>query len=93
VLTISRGNSNGVEWILPFVDVFLSTFIPKGSKEFWAISECKGGTTPLEAHIHTISCNGVLNMDNELFIFSSMLLLFQIRIIPILFGEENSKYL
>jgi hypothetical protein len=42
---------------------------------------------------HTISCNGVLSMDNELFTFWSVLLLFQIRTIPILFGEENSRYL
>jgi hypothetical protein len=42
---------------------------------------------------HTISCNGVLSMDNELFTFWSILLLFQIRTIPILFGEENSRYL
>ncbi len=41
----------------------------------------------------TVSCNGVLNMDNGLFTFWSVLLLFQIRTIPILFGEENSRYL
>jgi len=41
----------------------------------------------------TVSCNGVLNMDNGLFTFWSVLLLFQIHTIPILFGEENSRYL